>query len=161
MQTKIRYNKLHEMLVKYKAGTLPFKPRCSYDLLSEQAKHMGMYLHCLEIRAEVEKIGLENLYVRLRNGCGTMVDNDKVNKASALLKESNAKFVLGYVKSENESAGIVEGGYNEINECIVAVLAMAAQKAKSDGYSCAVISQMFVKNMLLALDMASEENANE
>lgn len=90
-----------------------------------------------------------------------MIDNTKVNKASALLKESNAKFVLGYVKSENESAGIVEGGYNEINECIVAVLAMAAQKAKSDGYSCAVISQMFVKNMLLALDMASEENANE
>lgn len=63
MQTKIRYNKLHEMLIKYKAGTLPFKPRCSYDLLSEQAKHMGMYLHCLEIRAEVEKIGLENLYI--------------------------------------------------------------------------------------------------
>lgn len=62
-QTKVRYDALHKMLVKYKAGTLPFKPRCSYDLLSEQAKHMGMYLHCLEIRAEVEKIGLENLYI--------------------------------------------------------------------------------------------------
>lgn len=90
-----------------------------------------------------------------------MVDNAKVNKASALLRESNAKFVLGYVKSENESASIVEGGYNEIKECIVAVLAMAAQKAKSDGYNKAIISQMFVEDMFLALSMAFEENVNE
>lgn len=58
MQTKIRYDKLHEMLVKYKAGTLTFTPSCSYELLSEQAGHMGRYLNCLEVRAQIEKIDL-------------------------------------------------------------------------------------------------------
>lgn len=58
MQTKIRYNKLHDMLVKYKAGTLNFTPSCSYELLSEQAGHMGRYLNCLEVRAQIEKIDL-------------------------------------------------------------------------------------------------------
>lgn len=57
-QTKIRYEKLHQMLVKYEAGTLPFKPKCSSDLLAKQAGQMGWYLHCLEIRAEVEGIEL-------------------------------------------------------------------------------------------------------
>ena len=57
-QTKIRYDKLHKMLIKYKAKTLDFEPSCSLELLSEQAKHMGMYLKCLEIRAEIEKIEL-------------------------------------------------------------------------------------------------------
>ena len=57
-QTKIRYNKLHKMLIKYEAKTLDFEPSCSLELLSEQAKHMGMYLKCLEIRAEIEKIEL-------------------------------------------------------------------------------------------------------
>lgn len=58
MQVKIRYNKLHAMLVKYKAGTLQFTPKCSYELLSEQAGHMGRYLHCLEVRAEIEEVQL-------------------------------------------------------------------------------------------------------
>lgn len=58
MQTKIRYDKLHDMLVKYKAGTLNFTPSCSYELLSEQAGHMGRYLNCLEVRAQIEKIDL-------------------------------------------------------------------------------------------------------
>ena len=57
-QTKIRYEKLHNMLVKYEAGTLNFTPSCSLELLSKQARYMGMYLHCLEIRAEIEKIEL-------------------------------------------------------------------------------------------------------
>lgn len=57
-QTKMRYNKLHKMIVKYEAGTLDFKPTCHIDLLKEQAKCMGMYLRCLEIRAEIEKIDL-------------------------------------------------------------------------------------------------------
>ena len=52
-QTKIRYTKLHNMLVKYEAGKLDFTPTCSIDLLKEQAKHMGQYLYCLEIRAAV------------------------------------------------------------------------------------------------------------
>ena len=57
-QTKIRYNKLHEMIIKYEAKTLDFKPNCSLDLLKEQASYMGNYLKTLEIRAEIEKIDL-------------------------------------------------------------------------------------------------------
>ena len=57
-QTKTRYDKLHKMLIKYEAGTLNFEPKCSLELLTEQAKHMGLYLKCLEIRAEIESIDL-------------------------------------------------------------------------------------------------------
>lgn len=57
-QTKIRYEKLHKMLVKYEAGTLDFEPDCPFDLLKEQAMHMGIYLNKLEIRAQIEKIEL-------------------------------------------------------------------------------------------------------
>lgn len=57
-QTKIRYEKLHKMVVKYEAGTLNFTPKCSVELLKEQKKHMGLYLNCLEIRAEIEGIEL-------------------------------------------------------------------------------------------------------
>jgi hypothetical protein len=55
-QTKIRYEKLHKMTVKYDAGTLDFTPTCDIKLLKEQKMHMGNYLRCLEIRAEVEGI---------------------------------------------------------------------------------------------------------
>lgn len=58
-QTKIRYEKLHKMCIKYEAGTLPFKPDCPLHLLEEQKRHMGNYLHCLEIRAEIEKVDLD------------------------------------------------------------------------------------------------------
>lgn len=57
-QLKIRYQKLHRMLIQYEAGTLPFTPTCSRELLKEQAMHMGNYLRCLEVRAEIEKIEL-------------------------------------------------------------------------------------------------------
>lgn len=57
-QTKIRYNRLHEMIVKYQADTLGFIPTCSIDLLKEQASNMGNYLRILEIRAEIENIKL-------------------------------------------------------------------------------------------------------
>lgn len=56
MQTKIRYEKLHKMCIKYEAGTLNFTPKCSLELLKAQKAYMGNYLHCLEIRAEIEKI---------------------------------------------------------------------------------------------------------
>lgn len=58
-QTKIRYDKLDAMTVKYEAGTLTFKPSCSLELLLEQKKHMGLYLRCLKVRAEIEGIDLE------------------------------------------------------------------------------------------------------
>ena len=58
-QTKIRYDKLHNMLVKYEADKLDFEPSCSLELLQEQAKYMGMYLNKLEVRASIEDIDLE------------------------------------------------------------------------------------------------------
>lgn len=58
-QTKIRYDKLHQMLIKYEAGTLDFTPICDIEILERQARYMGNYLKCLEIRAEIEKIKLE------------------------------------------------------------------------------------------------------
>lgn len=58
-QTKIRYEKLHKMIVQIEAGTCDFEPDTPLELLKEQARYMGLYLHVLEIRAEVEKIPLE------------------------------------------------------------------------------------------------------
>lgn len=60
-QVKLRYDKLHKMVIKHEAKTLNFKPSCSIELLKEQKKHMGNYLYCLEVRAEIEGISLENL----------------------------------------------------------------------------------------------------
>ena len=58
LQLKDRYDKLHRMVTKYEAGTLDFTPTCSLDLLKAQKKAMGEYLHCLEIRAEIEEVTL-------------------------------------------------------------------------------------------------------
>lgn len=57
-QTKIRYEKLHAMTIKYEAGTLNFTPTCPLELLLSQKRNMGMYLHDLEVRAELEGIVL-------------------------------------------------------------------------------------------------------
>ena len=57
-QTKIRYDKLDAMTVKYEAGTLPFTPNCSLELLKEQKSYMGNYIRCLKVRAEIEGITL-------------------------------------------------------------------------------------------------------
>nr|DAE53811.1 MAG TPA: hypothetical protein [Caudoviricetes sp.] len=57
-QVKIRYDKLDAMTVKCEAGTLPFTPDCPLELLKEQKKHMGNYIRCLKIRAEIEGITL-------------------------------------------------------------------------------------------------------
>ena len=57
-QTKIRYEKLRKMVNKYMAGTLDFKPDCSFELLARQKRHMAEYLHTLEVRAEIEEIEL-------------------------------------------------------------------------------------------------------
>ena len=55
-QLKERYDKLHNMIVKYEAGTLAFKPNCPLELLKKQAAAMGQYLYILEVRAEIENI---------------------------------------------------------------------------------------------------------
>ena len=57
-QLRDRYNKLHQMCIKYEAGTLDFTPTCSLELLKEQKSAMGNYLRCLEIRAEIEGVVL-------------------------------------------------------------------------------------------------------
>lgn len=57
-QLKIRMEGLSGMLAKYKAGTLAFKPNCSYDLLNGQFKAMDMYASYLEERAKIENIEL-------------------------------------------------------------------------------------------------------
>ena len=61
LQLKIRINGLKNMLKKYKAGTLTFKPFCSYYLLNGQLKAMEMYAQYLKERAEIENIELKKI----------------------------------------------------------------------------------------------------
>ena len=60
-QTKIRYEKLHRLIVKYHAGTLGFEPKCPIRLLENQAAAMGEYLKIMEIRAEMEGIDVHEM----------------------------------------------------------------------------------------------------
>lgn len=57
-ETKERYEKLHRLVTKYEAGVLEFTPKSSIELLRQQKRHMGEYLHDLEIRAEIEGVNL-------------------------------------------------------------------------------------------------------
>ena len=57
-ELKARYDRLHSMATKYEAGTLDFIPDCPLELLKQQKKAMGEYLHTLEVRAEIEGIKL-------------------------------------------------------------------------------------------------------
>ena len=57
-QTKIRYDKLHEMIVKYDAKSLDFELSCDIEMHRRQAKAMEEYLYLLEVRAKIEKIEL-------------------------------------------------------------------------------------------------------
>ena len=59
LQTKIRYEKLSNMLIKYEAGTLNFTPTCTIEKLEDQLYYMNEYLRALRIRAEIENIDLE------------------------------------------------------------------------------------------------------
>ena len=69
-QLKDRYTKLHRLLVKYDAGTLNFNLNCPVPLLREQKKHMGNYLYCLEVRAEIEEVPLEDICIIGHSGSG-------------------------------------------------------------------------------------------
>ena len=60
LQLKIRMSGLSEMLMKYREGTLPFTPSCSFNLLNAQLKSMDLYASFLEDRALVEDIDLVN-----------------------------------------------------------------------------------------------------
>lgn len=58
-QLVIRKEKLEAMLAKYKAGTLPFTPNCSYEILYEQVVYMKQYQRILEERAWIENVDLK------------------------------------------------------------------------------------------------------
>lgn len=58
-QTKIRYERLHNICVKAQAGTLDFELTCPLQLLDHQCSCMGGYLRDLEVRAEIEGISLQ------------------------------------------------------------------------------------------------------
>lgn len=62
-QTLIRYRKLEAITIKYEAHTLEFEPECGIELLKEQLRHMGNYIRCLRIRAEIEGIDIAALNV--------------------------------------------------------------------------------------------------
>lgn len=59
VETKIRYERLHSIIIKWCAGKADFVT--DIELLEEQAKHMGNYLKMLEIRAVKEDIELPNV----------------------------------------------------------------------------------------------------
>ena len=60
-QLGLRIVGLAKMLEGYKNGTLPFTPKCSYELLKSQLSSMEQYAHILEERAKVEGIDLRTL----------------------------------------------------------------------------------------------------
>lgn len=60
-QLKIRYEKLKDMVRKYKDGTLPFNPTCDCATFEIQLYYMKNYLSVLAYRASVENIDAENI----------------------------------------------------------------------------------------------------
>ena len=102
-QTKIRYDKLHDMTVKYEAGKLNFTPSCSLDLLKEQKKYMGMYLNKLEVRAAIEEIDLtkplkDTAFV---TGTSTVDDTNQLSIDGYTLTTSN--YTEGQVESSDSN----------------------------------------------------------
>lgn len=57
-QLYIRMERLHSMLDQLAEGTLPFKPACSFELLSEQHEAMYKLVEIMEVRAKIEGIDL-------------------------------------------------------------------------------------------------------
>lgn len=58
IQTRIRYRKLKDMVIKWDKGELNFTPTCPRVLYDKQLKAMKDYLDILEIRASLEKVNL-------------------------------------------------------------------------------------------------------
>lgn len=57
-QLKIRYERLVELIDKYKEGTLDFALKCPIKVLEHQKNTMEIYLDILADRAEIEGIEL-------------------------------------------------------------------------------------------------------
>ena len=58
LQTKIRYQKLHDLVIKAKANALDFELTTPLEVLIDQKRTMGQYLEMLEIRAVFENVDL-------------------------------------------------------------------------------------------------------
>ena len=58
-QLEIRYDKLLDMMDKWRKGELNFTPTCPMDMYVKQLQGMEMYLDVLYDRAELEGIDLE------------------------------------------------------------------------------------------------------
>lgn len=58
LQTKIRYEKLHKLIVKREVGKHGFETPIPLESWKEQAKHMGLYLFELEKQAVIHGIEL-------------------------------------------------------------------------------------------------------
>ena len=59
---KIKYERLHRMIIKREAGTIDFTPNCPMEQWKAQASAMGQYLYQLEIKAEIEGFDLDDVF---------------------------------------------------------------------------------------------------
>ena len=57
-QTKIRYEKLKNMIAKWDKNELDFTPTCPREIYTYQLDAMKIYLDCLVIRAKIENVEL-------------------------------------------------------------------------------------------------------
>lgn len=83
---KRKFIRLHNTLVKYEAGLIRDEPLDigNVDLLRRQIEIMNQYLYTLEVRAEVEGIGVEQLY-----GCMVSEDNPWDDEYEMITEDSN------------------------------------------------------------------------
>lgn len=58
LQVKIRYEKLHRLIVRREVGMIDFNTSIPLESWKEQAKHMGLYLNELEKQAVLHGIEL-------------------------------------------------------------------------------------------------------
>lgn len=78
-QLAIRCEKLEAMCQKYEAGELGFTPNCSLELLKRQLGYMQNYKDILEVRAEIEEIDLQDLFIAGQNVAWALTSIDKGN----------------------------------------------------------------------------------
>lgn len=74
---KIKYERLHRMIIKREAGTLDFTPNCPMEQWKAQAAAMGQYLYQLEIKAEMEHVDLDDVFYT--KCCGEAMQNEAVS----------------------------------------------------------------------------------
>lgn len=65
LQTRIRYEKLHKMIIKREVGRHGFSTPIPLDSWKAQAQYMGLYLHELEKQAVLHEIELPKVEVNI------------------------------------------------------------------------------------------------